>query len=150
MLVPLLVSTVRKRARVASSAAMLVSVSTMVACGTSAVSGHGSAGGQCKELSASQKLSHAKTAFIGTMMPGRTVNFGSHPVLLSPAKVRVSRYLKGDGPSVVRVRTAAISAHAGGEDGIEPRARQRWLIYSASKTSPYNTTICAGSRRLKG
>jgi hypothetical protein len=133
----------------ASWAVVFGSVSAVVACGTSAASGHGSAGGLCKASHASRHLSHARIAFIGRMMPGRTVDFGDHQVLLSPAKVRVSRYLKGDGPNVVRVTTGARSAHAGGEDGIEPRAGQLWLIYSASTTSPYTTTICAGSRRLK-
>jgi hypothetical protein len=82
-------------------------------------------------------------------MAGEATKFGDHLVLLSPAKVRVSRYLKGHGPRVVRVRTAAASANAFGGEGIEPQAGQRWLIYSPSKSSPYDTNICAGSRRLR-
>jgi hypothetical protein len=83
------------------------------------------------------------------MMAGDAVQFGDRPVLLSPAKVRVTRYLKGGGPRVVLVRTAAESADAGNGEGIEPQAGQRWLIYSPSKSSPFDTDVCAGSRRLR-
>ena len=49
-------------------------------------------------------------------------------VIRSPAKVRVSRYVKGDGPEVVRVVTGVVSANFVNAEGIEPQAGQRWFI----------------------
>jgi hypothetical protein len=71
--------------------------------------------------------------------------------LLSPAKVRVARFLKGHGPSTVHVETAIQRSGSGyveNADGIDPRAGQRWKIYSESKRQPYATSVCDGSRRI--
>jgi hypothetical protein len=126
---------------------LLVSATVMAACGTSMVQEGSSAA--CARVPAAKYLAAARVAFIGTMMAGDAVKLGDRPVLLSPAKVRVSRYLKGHGPRIARVRTAAESASAANCEGIEPQAGQRWLIYSPSKTSPYDTSVCAGSRQLR-
>jgi hypothetical protein len=51
-------------------------------------------------------------------------------VLVSPAHFRVLLYLKGSGPRVVTVQTALTTRGntvAAIEDGIEPRAGQRWM-----------------------
>lgn len=85
------------------------------------------------------------------MLPGRTVLLGSRKMLASPARMRVSHYLKGSGPRIVRVDTAVAPVDGGiavGEDGIEPSPGQRWRIYSGSSRQPLATSICAGSRRL--
>ncbi len=37
---------------------------------------------------------------------------------------------------------AAISVS---EDGIQPQAGQRWTIYTASRSMPYQTSICEGT-----
>jgi hypothetical protein len=34
------------------------------------------------------------------------------------------------------------------EDGIEPRAGERWKIYTQSRRQPLATSICAGSVRV--
>lgn len=98
-------------------------------------------------------LAGAKVAFIGVMLPGATVKTGSGNVLVSPAKARVVRYLKGTGPSVVTIQTGVRKGGSGAitnEDGIEPVAGQRWKIYSSSGRIPYQTSVCMGSMLLSG
>ena len=82
-------------------------------------------------------------------MRGPSTKVGSRLALLSPAKVRVSRYVKGDGPKLVRVVTGVVSTEVVNSEGIEPHAGERWLIYSSSTRIPYQTSVCDGSRRLK-
>jgi hypothetical protein len=85
--------------------------------------------------------------FVGTTLTGSTVILGGRSVLLSPARVRVSHYLKGAGPHVVSVATAVTGGgHVVSEDGIEPRAGQQWTIYTRSPQMPYQTSMCDGSR----
>jgi hypothetical protein len=86
---------------------------------------------------------------MGTMLAGPTAHIGGKDLLVSPAKVRVSRYMKGHGPKVVRVLTGIQSANTVNAEGIAPRVGQRWLIYSSSNAAPYATSICAGSSLLK-
>ena len=108
-------------------------------------------GASCAGLRPAQQLAGATVVLIGTMLPGATVSGGNQSVLASPARVRVIRYLKGRGPRMVRVETADTRVHGGirtAEDGITPGAGQRWKIYSSSKRSPYQTSICAGSRQV--
>lgn len=102
----------------------------------------------CAGLSRAQQLARARLVFDGVMLPGVTVRTG---VLASPARVRVERYLKGHGPAIVMVSTAVtLGSGATGvaEDGIAPRAGERWRIYTTSRRQPFGTSICAGSRRL--
>ncbi len=85
--------------------------------------------------------------FVGTMLVGGAANLGGHSVLASPARVRVSRYLKGAGPGVVTVATGVTSGgNVVSEDGIEPLAGQQWMIYTRSRRMPYQTSLCDGSR----
>jgi hypothetical protein len=105
----------------------------------------------CVGLTRAQQLQAARKVMLGVMLRGRTVSDGGHLVLASPARMRVLRYIKGHGPRVVRVSTAVTPRDGGvvvGEDGIEPRAGQRWRIYTISKRMPYQTSICGGSRRV--
>jgi hypothetical protein len=73
-------------------------------------------------------------------------------ILASPARVRVEHYLKGNGPAVVTVQTAIKTLPPRttlvSEDGIRPRAGERWRIYASSPSEPYSTSICLGSHRL--
>ena len=96
---------------------------------------------------------HAKTILIGTMLGGQTAGTGTARVLVTPAKVRVTKYVRGGGPDVVRVDTG-VSLDSGvarvEEDGIMPAPGQRWMIVSDSKHPPLTTSVCAGSRQLKG
>jgi hypothetical protein len=105
----------------------------------------------CAAVSPAQQFAAARLVFVGVMLPGPTTRLGSRPVLGSPARMRIERYLKGHGPRMVRVDTAVTiesDAIGVGEDGIEPRAGQRWQIYTQSRRQPFNTSICAGSRRV--
>jgi hypothetical protein len=112
------------------------------------------AAGVCAAMSASAYLAGARAVFIGTALGGPAAEAGSAgAVLLSPARFRVIRYLKGSGPRVVTVQTALTSqgsVMADSEDGIQPRAGQRWKIYTTSLHMPYLTSICGGSCVLSG
>jgi hypothetical protein len=123
------------------------------ACSGPAGSGHVSSAGGCGGGSTPDYLAGATVAFTGIMLPGATVKTGSGDVLVSPAKARVIRYLKGTGPPVVTIETGV--RKSGGEvitneDGIEPAAGQRWTIYASSPHYPYQTSVCMGSMRLSG
>jgi hypothetical protein len=48
------------------------------------------------------------------MLPGPAVDLGSRPVLVSSARVRVTRYLKGKGPYIVTEATGVIRVGDGG------------------------------------
>lgn len=80
------------------------------------------------------------------MLAGRTADLGGHRVLVSPARVRVIRYLKGGGPSVVSVVTGVAAGNVVAEDGIEPQTGQLWKIYALSPGMPYQTSMCDGSK----
>jgi hypothetical protein len=126
-----------------------VAVMGAAACGTGGPAGT-SAGSCAGPGSPSGYMRAARTVFVGVMLPGPTVGIGGRSVLASPARMRVVRYLKGHGPAVVTVSTGVTSAGGGAtgsEDGIEPRAGERWRIYSASRHAPYQTSICFGSAR---
>jgi hypothetical protein len=105
----------------------------------------------CAALSPAEQFAAAPLVFVGRMLPGPTTMRGHRRVLGSPAGVRVERYLKGHGPSTVKVRTAVtIASDAIGiaEDGIEPQPGERWKIYATSRGQPFDTSICAGSRAV--
>ncbi len=106
----------------------------------------------CAAVSPAQQLAAARLVFIGVALPGPTAHYGQRPVLASPARMRVERYLKGHGPRIVRVYTAVTiegsSSIAVGEDGIDPSAGERWKIYADSRRQPFNTSICSGSTRV--
>jgi hypothetical protein len=124
--------------------ALIVAVS---ACASSAGPGQSSAG-SCASGNPSAYLAAARTVFIGVMLSGPTVGTGEGSVLASPARVRVLRYLKGSGPAEVTVTTGvarAGDAIIGNAEDIEPRAGQRWMIYTASRAMPYQTSVCGGT-----
>jgi len=141
----------RARGRPTTGIALLLPLTALItACAGSA---HVSTGGEaaCASLSAAKQLASAQIAFLGTMLPGPTVKLGSQQVLLSPARVRVTRYLKGTGPAIVSVTTAV--SHAGdtaNAEGIEPQPGQQWTIYTSSRHMPYQTSICDGSAPAGG
>ena len=87
--------------------------------------------------------------FVGRARPGPTAHLDGRNVLISPARFRVERYIKGDGPTKLRVFTAVRANGAVAEDGIEPQAGESWRIYTTSKHGPYDTNICLGSRQLR-
>lgn len=125
----------------------------MVGCGGGAPHTNGTvtrvAAGSCASLGASAQFANAAVVLIGTMLPGPTVSFEGHPALASPAEVTVARYLKGSGPRTIKVQTsvkAVGSATEVVEDGIAPSPGQRWKLFLTGPRSPYETSICAGSK----
>lgn len=106
-------------------------------------------GGSCAAVSAAAHLERARTVFIATALPGPAHG----AVLVSPARFRVVSYLKGSGPREVTVQTALSvqgDTVTAAEDGIEPRAGQRWRIYTTSAHMPYEASDCGGSCVLGG
>jgi hypothetical protein len=103
-------------------------------------------------LTVAQQFAAATVVFDGTALAGATVP-GANGILASPARLRVQHYLKGAGPAVVTVQTAIKSVAKRitivSEDGIRPRAGERWRIYASTTTEPYGTSMCLGSRRLR-
>ncbi|HEY1520898.1 MAG TPA: hypothetical protein VGF91_31025 [Solirubrobacteraceae bacterium] len=103
----------------------------------------------CAGLSPKQQLAIARLVFVGRARPGPTAHLDGRNVLISPARFRVERYIKGDGPTKLRVFTAVRASGAVAEDGIEPQAGESWQIYITSKHGPYDTNICLGSRQVR-
>lgn len=117
---------------------------TASACSSPAGHTQTGSGASCLPRTQSQYLAMARTVFEGYMLQGPAID-GS---LASPAKLRVVRYLKGTGPQIVTVVTAATESGNNvltSEDGIQPQAGQRWKIYTTTKSMPYQTSVCAGS-----
>ncbi len=148
-----------ERNRIAVSLIATAIMSLMCACGTSAgatsseSNGTSAVAASCAGLSAREEFTAAKLVSDGTMLPGSTVQEGQRRVLSSPARVRVSRYLKGRGPRVVRVQTGSTHTGSGvtvSGEGIQPVAGQRWRIYADRSSQPLTTSVCSGSRRLPG
>jgi hypothetical protein len=135
--------------RRAAAALSLLTATTIAGCSSSG--GAGTSAGSCAAGSPSDYLTSAKIVFVGVMLPGPTVSMGQGDVLTSPARVRVVRYLKGDGPRVVTVVTGVTQAGNGAavsEEGIQALAGQRWQIYATTRNMPYQTSICDGSTPL--
>lgn len=71
----------------------------------------------------------------------------------SPATFRVSRYLKGGGPELVRIKTGEINLPngegVGTSDMPTPSPGETWLIYTQGVVDGVlQTRPCDGSRRL--
>lgn len=138
---------------------MFMTLGVLVTATTSACAGSSNAGvtfgsaASCAGRPASAYLASARIAFIGIMLPGSTASTGQGNVLVSPARVRVARYLKGSGPHIVTVVTA-VTRNGGtasvNEDGIQALPGQSWRIYGTTQHMPYVTSICAGSAQLAG
>lgn len=112
-------------------------VALLGACGGSAP-GAGSVRGSaasCAAVTPAQQLEQARVVVTGEMLHGAAVRLGHRDVLVSPARMRVRRYLKGSGPRIVGVQTGVAGPGSFGEDGIEPAAGERWMIYTSSRAS---------------
>ena len=106
-------------------------------CGSSARATPPTSGGtragaaSCVGLTARQEYRSARIVLEGRMLPGATASVGDHRVLSSPARVDVTRYLKGHGPRIVRVQTGVTATSNGvseDSEGILPLAGERWRI----------------------
>ena len=124
-------------------------IAAIAGCGSSATPTtiQGSAA-SCAGLTPVQQLAAARVVFVGRFLQGKTADLDGLNVLISPARMRVGRYIKGQGPKIVRVDTAISARGAIEEDGIEPQAGEAWRIFATSLGQPYSTSICIGSRRI--
>lgn len=145
----------RSRPRGLKFLVVLLLCSLIAGCGGSTGSPKliGGSGGSCAALSNAQQTKAASVVFDGTMLSGQTVRVGSTSVLTSPARIRVYRYLKGHGPTIVKIQTAVTRRGTGitvGEDGVQAAPGEHWQIYAAGRSQPLVTSICSGSHRLRG
>lgn len=99
----------------------------------------------CVPLTAAQKRAAADAIFDGVALEGPTAS--------GVQRFRVSRYLKGSGPRIVRVDTG-FKRRADGTGSITSislyvRRGERWRIFADGSTSKILTSNqCAGSRKL--
>jgi hypothetical protein len=104
----------------------------------------------CVGLTPLQQDRQARLVVLARALAGPTVRRGAKKVLLSPARMRIIRYLKGHGRAIITVHTA-VTKHGTtvteSEDAIAPVAGQRWHLFLTGRRQPYRTSICAGSRR---
>lgn len=99
-----------------------------------------------RELAANASVILVAQALDGPAAAGR---------LLTPARFRVLRYIKGTGPPVVQVetelarRTGSGGATSAASEEISPRPGDVWKIYAQrSPNGILTTSICAGSEKL--
>jgi hypothetical protein len=127
-------------------------------CGASARATPPTSGGthaaaaSCVGLTAREEYRFARLVFEGRMLPGAIARVGENRVLSSPARVDVTRYLKGHGPRIVRVQTGVTVTSNGvteNSEGILPLAGERWRIFADRSRQPLPTSDCNGSRRLR-
>lgn len=121
-------------------------VAVVAALCAAALTSSAAAKGSCIATSPAELASRAGTVFEGEALPGRT---GFNGILVSPALFRVSEYLKGSGPDEVAVETGLIETgfgFRGTSVSIEPRAGERWRIFTPSGIGGIVlTTTCDGS-----
>lgn len=136
----------------ASLATFIVLTAWITGCGSATRSDPQVSSGtaaSCAALNSSEQYAHATLVVLATALAGRTVQLGSQYLLASPARMRIGRYIKGHGPRILEVETA-VTAHGARrtvtEDGIAPVAGQRWRLFLTGEHSPYQTSICVGSR----
>jgi LPXTG-motif cell wall-anchored protein len=88
----------------------------------------------------------AAVVFEGFALPGPAV----HGVLVTPARFRITRYLKGDGPGVRLVATGIRRSARGSvghlSTGILPAQGEHWRIFGGPILGDIvGTSVCAGS-----
>jgi hypothetical protein len=103
------------------------------------------AGASCIPMSSAEQRARADVIFDGVALQG--------PTATGVQRFRVSRYLKGRGPGVLRVNTGYIrrSDGSGSVSSVSVVAArgQRWRIFArGSPRKVLRTSICDGSRRL--
>ncbi|MFL5824549.1 MAG: hypothetical protein ACJ764_14030 [Solirubrobacteraceae bacterium] len=142
----------RSRRHIYYLATTLAAVAAGVAAGSTAARTPGASAASCAAQTRAQEFRAARVVFVGVMLSGPSTPKDGRGELLSPARVRVTRYLKSHGPSTVRVQTGISrtddGSYVGNSEGIYPRAGQHWKIYSRSTHRPYATSVCDGSRQV--
>jgi hypothetical protein len=104
------------------------------------------AAASCVPMTAAQQRARAHIIFIGVAVDG--------PTATGIERFRVTRYLKGNGPGIVRLSTGRKRYPGGGgvitSVSIDARRGETWRIY-ARRLRPgiFQTTVCDGSRRVR-
>jgi hypothetical protein len=120
----------------------LISVAVVAAVGGGIVAAAAQA--SCIPMSAAEQRARAHVIFDGVALEG--------PTPTGVQRFRVSRYLKGRGPMVVRVRTGYVRRADGTGSvtsvSVVAARGQRWRIFArGSPRKILRTTVCDGSRR---
>jgi hypothetical protein len=98
----------------------------------------------CIQMSPAEQRARAHVIFDGVALQG--------PTPTGVQRFRVTRYLKGRGPMVVRVRTGYVRRADGTGSvtsvSVVAARGQRWRIFArGSPRKILRTTVCDGSRR---
>lgn len=96
-------------------------------------------------MTSAQQRARADVVFDGVALSG--------PTSTGIQRFRVTRYLKGRGPDIVRVNTGNVLRADGTGTvtsvSIDVRRGQRWRIFAqGSATKVVRTSVCDGSRKL--
>ena len=96
-------------------------------------------------MTAAEQRARADVIFDGRALDG--------PTATGVQRFRVARYLKGQGPEIVRVDTGTIrrADGSGSTSSVSPLVKrgERWRIFArGSARKILRTTLCDGSRRL--
>jgi hypothetical protein len=105
----------------------------------------GTARASCVPMTASEQRARASVIFEGVALEG--------PTATGVQRFRVTRYLKGSGPRVVRVATGEIRRADGTgvvtSVSIHALRGERWRIFArGSALRTLRSSVCDGSRRL--
>jgi hypothetical protein len=105
--------------------------------------GAATASASCIRMTAAEQRARAGVIFDGVALEG--------PTATGVQRFRVTRYLKGRGPRVVRVSTGNIKRAGGGSVtsvSIIVRRGERWRIFAqGSAQRVLRTSVCDGSRK---
>ena len=117
-----------------------------VAAAVTAVVLAASAQASCIPSTAAENRARASVVFDGVALEGATPT--------GVQRFRVTRYLKGSGPAVVRVNTGHIRRADGTRTfssvSLMVKRSERWRIYArGAATSILQSNMCAGSQRLR-
>jgi hypothetical protein len=102
------------------------------------------ANASCVRATVAEQRARADVIFDGVAIEG--------PTSTGVQRFRVTGYMKGGGPRVVRVQTGTVKRADGSGSvtsvGISVRRDERWLIFAeGSPRKVLRTSVCAGSRK---
>jgi hypothetical protein len=121
----------------------------LVSCSAAAVTAAilaSAASASCIPTTAAQQRARASVIFEGVALEG--------PTRTGVQRFRVTRYLKGNGPRIVRVNTGHIRRADGTgmitSVSLDVKRHERWRILGrGSATKVLQSNTCDGSRKLK-
>jgi hypothetical protein len=104
------------------------------------------AAASCIHMTAARQRARAHVIFVGVALDG--------PTATGIERFRVTRYLKGKGPRIVRLSTGRKRYPDGSgvvtSVSIDARRGETWRIYARRlRPGVFQTTVCDGSRRVR-